>query len=668
MINRSLVLCLFWIGSGLASALTAGSLPDYGKTLPDSVWHIDENPEKDIRDAVIVNDYWQLNDIYVRRYRMIRILSERGKAAAELIDEEGLVRSIKGRVIDRDGTVVTFDKKEDFVEVLAYKTRYEKKKSLLLVPPGLTNDCVVELEWTYASDDGLPQGSQYHRYFVQEPFYALKKTIEIPVLRNRGEYLMTRYVWSSAAEPVKMTKIGGGKTRPTILTYENVPPAKWHPFGNAHYDPQMAFVLGFKTYPDTTKETEKFWKNFCRERVKSFMNEGKLGDDYRRWLSNAKSHMEFEGKRPKNMITAAQTLLERLHSRLACTRLMNAEQLAAYRATKKRDNDTLETCFERGWADTFEMSMIYFRALEDLKIDHRILFATQTDEAPFRPNERNPFVLAFGSPFFEVHDGQNTAVFCAWATEFPAGYLPTSFQGTRALAVNPADKWAHEQVGVPLFGPENNRLVRHFQMNLSQKRRLDVTMTRQGSGAHNALIKYRYWDLPEEERVHEARRRWRRRLGHDYEIDNLTIENNDTTKSIVKLTLQAHSQLDSEYSWLTFDPFPGTYLPFQNPTIWPKDRNQPILLDYPCELTDVAEITLPAGWALRGDPSWTKSNGIGSVSYVVQGSGQGVVVQRKIILKNSILGPQQERDLKIFLAWVEEAIFQTIAVAKEGVN
>ena len=43
--------------------------------------------------------------------------------------------------IQEDGKVVEIDDREDFLEVLAVKRRWDKVESRLLLPPGLTNHC-----------------------------------------------------------------------------------------------------------------------------------------------------------------------------------------------------------------------------------------------------------------------------------------------------------------------------------------------------------------------------------------------------------------------------------------------------------------------------------------------------------------------------------------------
>lgn len=75
----------------------------------------------------------------------IRVLSEAGRAGAELRDLSPLATQIQGRTNYRDGTFVRFDKRKDLAEKEISPDGDRVHKVRVLVPPGVTSDCVVEL-------------------------------------------------------------------------------------------------------------------------------------------------------------------------------------------------------------------------------------------------------------------------------------------------------------------------------------------------------------------------------------------------------------------------------------------------------------------------------------------------------------------------------------------
>ena len=279
----------------LSSYLLAGDMDvSFGRSVPQEIWDIREQPEREIYDAVILKDITRFTSGFIKRYREVRILNENGKTAAELIDPVGRVQKLKGRVVDITGKETKFDKKEDFVEVLNFRARGRSSKGKILIPPGLTTDCLVEYSWQIPSVSGLPLGRRRQQYQVQEEFFCMKKSFLVERLAFSSQSFSlsgTSIDWTGIAPPAKFEKAQTSKL--LELHYLGTPAKEDFPFGNQHLDPSSASVLVFRTLPDDyTKTPDAFWSRFGKVYLKDlFDGSFSKSAGYKAWIEDIKSEM-----------------------------------------------------------------------------------------------------------------------------------------------------------------------------------------------------------------------------------------------------------------------------------------------------------------------------------------------------------------------------------------
>jgi hypothetical protein len=106
-----------------------------------------EDPAHGIKGAVVLENRWVFTGIGIRRVLRIRILSGHGMEAAELDPFLPEAKGIEGRTVQPDGNATLFSSREEFIS----KTRtwgHPGRTRPILVPPGLTGDCLVELTWS----------------------------------------------------------------------------------------------------------------------------------------------------------------------------------------------------------------------------------------------------------------------------------------------------------------------------------------------------------------------------------------------------------------------------------------------------------------------------------------------------------------------------------------
>lgn len=609
--------------------------------------------------------YTQYSSTYVKHYRLIRILSEQGKSAAEFAADGRWLSKVRGRVIDRDGAITEFNDREDFVDIMAFRTRREKAKVKILIPPGLTDDCIVEIEWTMNGSDGMEGDADFMRDPIAEPYYCAKKVLDMTAIKSRG-YTATRYVWNGVKAPTTFTKTRYAGSKNTLV-YENIPPRKEHPYGNRFLDPNLAFFMTFKTFPDFGGQIDKFWPRFCKSVLKENHDRIVTGGSHRAWLKDLETQLSADPATDprQNPVAAAKATLAALHRRISLTHMLSPEQLTAYRNQKDRSNPKLEHCFRDGWATPDQITHLFIKSLRDLGIKEKLVFTNTLDDPPLRPEELNPYAFNWWMPLVLVEQGQDKAMFCAWRPSLPAGYLPADKQGLPALIVDPKG-WDHTFGQTLMYGPNANQQQTTYEAAFDEDGRYTIAMEQIGTGFYNAVNKFMYFSLTDGERDQLLQERWQRRFGDQFHIDNVTITGDRDLQKLTTIEVKANLTMSLDSAWISVNPFPGSFIDLSSPPMWQPDRTEPIVLERPFYQMDTMRLKLPNGWSLKGKPSWKKSNDIGSVKFVAVQEGNTVTIQRVVQLNGHLFHADAQELLRVFLAWVNEVEMQHIAIADGG--
>jgi len=652
-----------WLVLVMAVFAADGPEVKFGEPIAESDWAIQQDPEKGIFDAVLIQDVtiFRLNGIHT--YRRVRILSESGKAAAEHYAPDGEVKDLKGRVVDRDGTEVTFDKKEDFVKILVLKTRGSREKSRVLVPPGLTRDSVVEYQWRIDAIEGLEPYTYQEIYRIQSYYHTMEKRFEIwpRALGSSDGYYVTRFISTPAGKPTEFnsTKKKGRE----IVTYRNVPPLELFPYGNALLDKNTAYVMMYKTFSGYPKKPSEFWAKFAKTSLKEIYSEKMSGSrEYKDWLEKVKAGM------PKDHAGALIHAFQAFRAKVQTPDLISPMRLSRIEKEKAREiQNALRIAIEDGYVTGSNSSRVFKRILDDLEVDYHLIFANGFDDMLFYANHMRPFGLPIFHPFFAVRHGNgNLVMVSAYYQEYPPGYIPPKYQGTPGLAVYPNNKWSHSMITLPRFGAKQHQRVTQYKTAIDEAGKMTCLLKRQVSGHLNALSKRSYVPTSNEARQQKLQDRWERRVP-SMTVTSAELENGGTLDGNIVTKVALEDALEDETSdWLVITPFPGQIQPLASPNFWPPGRTQPIILNHCLTQVDLNEISLPAGWKLEGNANWKKYNEVGEVRFAAIQKGQKVTVRRDIVINKDILGPGEEEKLKTFVAWMTEAMGQRLGVSKGG--
>jgi len=630
-----------------------------GTPIPPETWDVSAEISKNPTDAVVLEDKTVFQQKYIMRFRRVRILNENGKSAAEFVDPTGKFVKVRGRVVDRSGEETLIELAEDLVEVLAFKHRGDRVKSKILVPPGLTSDCVVEMSWQEPVDDGLPKGVYSKRFYIQEPWPVRSKLLHLSpsAMRTESNFWVNRFVWN---EIFNKEQFSVEKTRfEVLLKYRNIPPLYDHPYGNHHLDRNAAYAWLFKSV-DYGSTVDQFYKSFATRYIKpDFSGRFSRSKEYKQWIANLKKSL------PEDHFKAMVMIYDAFRDKIAITDLLPPEkraQITKELTASKSPDQRMSQVFRLGYGEPADLGFLYFRVAKDCNIPFKLMFASSVSGPPFQPTTFNPFMLYLWVPLFGLElSPEQWVVFAPQWQENAAGFLPVDLQGANALVVDPYDKFKHSFSRLPRYGARAHTRVREYTTNISPDGTIDIAVEVFANGTYDARTKNRYYSLSEDEREETLRRTWQNRLP-SWEIKSAMVILQDL-KDRAKVRVEAQSKIDLEKTrWLAFSPFPGGTVPLANPSVWPPNRGQPVVLPHCSTQVEVNKITVPDGWKLKGDPSWTKVNAFGTVKLIASQEGNVIMLRKEIIIAKDLFPSEAEKDLKFFIAWVHELSDQNIGI------
>lgn len=632
--------------------------PPGEKPLSASDWAVVQKPEADIYDAVVLIDTTSFFDTAIERFRRVRILSESGKVAAEFRDETGTAKSLQGRVVLPDGSETRFSQ-EDLVETLSFSSRRHKGSSRLLVPPGLTTDCIVELSWTIPAQRGLPLKASTYFEAIAEPWYVATKSFTFNKIRSQANEFLVRQLWTTA-EPERFSVDKGSAY--TRVTYRNFQAVAEQPFGNEFRHEQGHYVYAFRYYSDLNPSPDKFWGELAQKVIRNNLTWLKFapGSEWDAWVQELKAAL------PADPVAAMTMVQSQFRRKFTLISLASPEQAARImRTTKENDipERILGNVVRRGYGDYYELSMVFFHLVEELKLPAVLIFPTSIDQMPFNPKSFDDNSFNLYLPFYAIYVNDRPVVFAPVYYEYRAGYYPSRHMALPALQVDPRS-WTSQFIVLPPLSAESNRLVTQYRTTLQENGEMEMSYKRQGTGEYLSYFTRKHFPLPAAERTQNLIHAW---STQHTTVTAAAVEGADDLESVVTETITAKSRNNiSNISRLAIDPFPHSMLPIDLPSVWPERREQDLFLSFAQQTIDLNTFTVPEGWRLFGENDWEHSNQIGSIKFKCTQEGTKVTVRRDFVLNRSFYPRELEGQLKEFLAWMDEAFNQTIALDLKG--
>lgn len=634
-------------------------------------WEIPAAVRQEPQDAIIVKSSTRVTDDMIHHYLLVHVLTNNARSNLQALDLGDHLIYLKGRVIDRSGRETLLDRDRDVTRILNFQTSQHKSHSVVVVPHGLTPDSLLELSWTEKAEYGLPLNQSLNVISISESMYCIEKTVEIKAstlynfksseLSDSAVELATRVVWTAVQAPIQFHV--GELSGYTVLTYKNIPALSEAPFSDQAVGSGLTKVYMFRTTRFQGISVKLFWQNFTQLFLRPVYGEAfHRNSQYGAWIQRTSALTK--------QLNADEALTVFQEFRKQISRADRLDDMKRMGLTKlEHDNfgssDLLNQIFEKRYADSYSMGLVFYLVLADLGYKPVLMFAPQPG-MPFTPDSLNPFAIDFLHPIVAIKDKGAWYTFAPAATEYDSGHIPDHFRRIPLLVVDPANNFATSFTTLDRPSWKLNRLLQTYavQVNANGAVKFNVIENRQGT--YSAELRGQMEPLTDIARSDLMRAVWQYWLP-DANIGATTIESLDDFVAKAKVNVTAtRPPTIGKGRLIALEPFPGLQPVIPLPEYWPqRPRTEKIVLPENRGQASRATVSLPPGWRIKGQVDWAEANAIGKVSYKVAKEGDHYLVECQMIVEKSELEASDEPLLRQYCEWVERALDQRLAVVAE---
>ncbi len=636
---------------GCSLSLVAGWDP-----IPPEVWAIKEDPTKGIRDAVILENRVDFKITYVEyRYR-VRVLTEAGKAAANFpaFSEESY--AFEGRTVYPDGKVVVFSKRKDFQEV---KERIgdEKLRRHMVVPPGVTSNCVVELTWKESADheDESPLPRRFlnnYRFQFGAEYFTQLETITIP--------RMFPYPWSIApSRTMRPESFTEGSTQ--VITMKAIPAFPEEPFSIKASRDRPVF-MAFYQPPALSKASrsgpDDYWAAVGRNLYSYWFKVApEKGGAYRELRDRLVGRCTAQD--PQVRASQIEAIIKKEF--INVEEMTHAEQVARPKDAKTPRWLNLNEMASLKVGGPNGLRMLLFHLLQDAKCAPKPVLVQDKYSALIQWRLHNPFQ---GNTFICQVDapGQRPLFLDAGSRTSPTGLLHSDYQGVPALVLDPEKNFLPRLEPMPVVAPEVSSSRHEFVLTPGEDTctfKVESTYT----GAAEAVERYRYHAADEPGRNKQLKELVEARL-KGATLDAVSVGDPLDFPKPFSLSVSGNLEL-AEGRRRSLYPFPGMASALYIPDSFPVQRQLPIVMPFLRVMEANSRIIIPPGHRITAEPVLVRGNLFGEVRWECQTKGQEAVVKCRVVLSTMVAAPAAQAELKAFLGWIDEAQRRMVQLEKE---
>lgn len=624
----------------LCAALSAGSWAP----IPPEVWAMKEDPAKGITGAVVLESSLDFEHDFVQHTYRVRILGEGGRRAAAPWDFPEEAHDIEGRTVRRDGSEVVFQKRSDFLVREELGGSGDKRPGTVVVPPGVTSDCVVEVRWKEDVEwpyDPLPRRfGTYHEWRIGGPF-----PIQLFSIR-----LASGFPWEYSIQGSSLAKAETqDDARGSVCTFRDVPVVEPVPFSLEPMRPYPRFKVFWPGIGGPSTGPERYWNAVAKSFDKYWLKESDRGKAF-----DALS-TELRAGLPADPQQAAGELYMRLQARIknldafsyAELGALSPEDLKRVRKTKDWDLNKLAA---QGMAPGIGLTTLLFNILWDQGIRAKVALAADRTQTIFEYDYTNRYQL---SPLLVVASAGKPDLWLDPSLRFAApGLIHPDYQGTEGLLLDPLEGTA-KRIRVPAQSSGFNRSQYEYGIRLTDDAEA-FTLKAGFSGFPEYAERARYREVEAKEQSRVLKEVLEARM------PGATLSKTEVAGVLdprVNMGWSAEGSLEQESGRRReVDPFPGLPLALSSPGHWPEARVDQIVLPYLSTQLALSHVAVPEGYAAQPQPPLKKANGYGQVSWSLDTSSP---TQATVMLQVMVTGlsgtPSTAKDLRDFLAWIEEA-------------
>jgi len=623
------------------------------------VWALKEDPEKGIKDAIILEDRTVFHDTRLERILRIRVLTEAGRQAAHLEEFSQECFDFDGRTVYPDEKVVTYSKRQDFSRKESTVGNQSQAKTFLM-PPGVTGNCVIELRWfeavNYAWRAPLPPRMGYQATWrFGGPYFTLLETIEI------SQY----FPWAYAVIPGRNLRLERiQRSGMNIIHAKNIPAIEHSPYSLSASVDRPLFMAYWQPRPLWLKADEgpkAYWdalgEEIWKKEFDSQIEKGKHYSAFKDLIS-----AKVQSKAPQAM---ALELLSHLNQEILNTsRLTYAE--AAQRTKDKftPNKNNLNGICELRTASGMGMVKLCYCLLQDMGLSPKLALVADRDDRLFKEKVLNPWQLS--DVLIAVEELGKEPLLIDPSMRFgPHGLILPDYQGVRGLLIDPKAKWSSQPFVVPTQEPSFNTRKYTYDLTLGESE--DTFKVQAQFGGYPEFVERRKYCASEQvEQNRQLKEGLEKKLA-GVSIGKTEVLNATSPKETV--AWKAEGAFERESSRQRYiEPFPAMPWPLYVPDMFPKDRSLAIVLPYLQIHTGRSSIKAPKGFRLRLANPMEEQNLFGRVSWSMapakSGEDGAVEVTLEVSVDRMFAGPETYEEFKTYLGWISEACRRTVILEK----
>lgn len=611
------------------------------------------------KGGVVLKERFHVENSFVERSFRFRIFSEQGKVIAELPDLPISADDFAGRTIYPDGKVVIFDSKKDLLAKVILTDKRGDRTKKVLVPPGISADCIVDVRWKERGDMGrMPTfGIGWMRTWTWTPRFPTNK-LEVEVSKELA------WNWNFRPGNGKSKLISTDTLNSKVLTLTDLPPTEWVPFtvGPGFDAPRLEIFPIPRNIADSyDKEYEAYWKDVVARIYKPLFDERPSGGFAYRALSK-EIRKDLDGSPAKQ----AGDILSRLNTKIKNLSSLTYAEKALMAGGKPDWNlhpfDMNQSASERA-TDALGMFILAYSVMKDAGIKLKIAFVANRDVRRIVAKTRNP--NQFTNLILGVDQAGDGIFWMDPALRFAApGMLNPDYQGTLAFVVNTAD-WTgkFEGLGTQSAGFNQTRYTYHLNIGGDQ----DAVKLKVGfSGYPEYAERFRFMSLEPKEQSKTLKESLER-ISKSVTITKAEVANATNPREDLRWEVEGAREREAGRR-LEIEPFPLMQWPLFVPDKWPDTREEFIVLPHNKIHLAVSTIELPKDYVWKGIKEIVHSNEFGRVVWMAEKKSTLGAEEIKVVLRvelNQSLGPStMYSKLKEFVFWVEEACRRRLIVEK----
>lgn len=644
------MLC-FILTAGFSMAAWAGGWAP----IPPDVWAMKEDPAHGVTGAVVLEQRMTFTGTAIKHVLRFRILSEQGKSAVELPAFLPEATGIEGRTVQPDGSVTTFDKAKDFSQKTLTVGQSDREIKVVL-PPGVTSNCVVEVQWADLGGGREDQEIPYSLGYSAEWRLGGRFLTKELVVDFWSGFQWAAFVNPGNCKPPEFNQRGRQRT----YVFRDVPGLEPSPYtldalsgrpsvqvwlqpefltNYARYDPQdywrQAAVLFLRPV---------FWTSFKRGRAYKALAAELLAD------------------LPADPGKAAHALLIRLDRRILNQSFATLEEKA--RLKKNEDLDTIESfnleeTAARGRTNGAGMTKLYLALAEQAGLHPRLAFVKDRSFNVFHfrlPDVRQLEDFLVGIPL-----GPKVTFWVDPSVRYAdPGMIIPEYQGVQALVMDVGD-WHPRPESIDALPPEANQTSYRYALAFADgEERISAKAGFRGYPEWRQ--RRRYLPIAQEEADRQLKETLEKAIT-DGIVTLAKVQGAWKPESSTGWEAEARREFEARAT-LRVDPFPGMPEPLWLPTAWPDHRTVPIVMPSLFVHTAESDVRLPAGYALQATAPFDRQNTFGRVAFTVEPKEGAARVTFRVEVRR-LAGPAQaEPELRQFLGWVEEAYRRALVLEK----